>query len=210
MNSTTRIDLATVEAAVTRIKNHSDDSDELLQTTMHGLVKFSHDCNILSIKALFDEPDSEILRKAIKIGYGGINAVLKRQPEGRILDDSFQRVIGPVIINYNLIMMRPDAMQSLESQDHQKVVMLNRMIYADSEKFTLFDYLTAAITTIIFIIRLQQRKVLNNNPNIVSNLREEARSYLKKADKTTITTSFGDDSTHVRDYTYKMIYRVTF
>ena len=63
-------------------------------------VHIFHHFFSLSIKFLFDEKDSKMLKKAIKIMFEGLKAVLKRQPEGRISDDSLQSVISPVVITY--------------------------------------------------------------------------------------------------------------
>ena len=71
INSTkSRIHPAAVEVAVTRIMSHVEDSEELSKTKLSNLMKFTNDCNILSIKALFDGPNPEIQGWASDKIYG--------------------------------------------------------------------------------------------------------------------------------------------
>ena len=74
-------------------------------------------------------------------------------------------------------------------QDNQDMLVLNRKVYAFGQQFTCFDYLTAAVTVIIFIIRIQQGHADTNDSTIVTKLRTKAGSYLQKSALKTIKTS---------------------
>ena len=91
--------------------------------------------------------------------FEGLKAVLKRQPEGRISDDSLQSVISPVVITYR-------DFKTL----HKKI-----LIPVD------FFFWCFEVSV--------KNKFLTNNSNLVPNLRKQAGSYLKKANMKTITTS---------------------
>ena len=78
---------------------HSDDPKQLSRMTLVNLLNVSNDCNILSIRARFDEENSELLKCSDQLTFSGPKAVLKKDgTQKEFANDSFHNVISPVLI----------------------------------------------------------------------------------------------------------------